>query len=194
MPKTKAQIRAMAKANGVKFSENDPGTSYNPEYPRLLIEFFTIDSPYKLVATTKSYYPPPKGSPKGTVGALKVERCDIVPEAPKFLGQWERKIGITKRIRLYWEKKYPDFAAAVAQAKRMRAEFLISGALTGNLDSRFSQFAAANFKEIGWKQEVDHNVTVSPANILESWKRREKIIKGPNDGQLKQLSKPAARS
>lgn len=86
-------------------------TKYREEYCQSIVEYFDRD-PWHIVTDMKGT---PKVMPKDNV--------------PTF-GRWCRSLGISSRTASLWADKYPEFAAAYAEAKELQKSFLIEAGLT----------------------------------------------------------------
>lgn len=86
-------------------------TKYREEYCQSIVEYFDRD-PWHIVTDMKGT---PKVMPKDNV--------------PTF-GRWCRSLGISSKTASLWADKYPEFAAAYAEAKELQKSFLIEAGLT----------------------------------------------------------------
>lgn len=86
-------------------------TKYREEYCQSIVEYFDRDA-WEIVTDMKGT---PKVMPKDNV--------------PTFT-RWCRSLGIATKTANLWVAKYPEFAAAYAEAKELQKSFLIEAGLT----------------------------------------------------------------
>lgn len=73
-------------------------------------------------------------------GELKRKKPVLfAPEYPTFY-RFARQIGVTVPILSAWEKQYPEFAEACAEAREAQKSCMIVNALNRNFDAGFSKF------------------------------------------------------
>ena len=112
-------------------------TQYDPKYCQQLIDFFSIEA----MEIIKD------GSFDG-----KVKRERLPAKMPWFEG-FARKIRVSTTTLYNWQKQYPEFAEAYAQAKELQREFLVEVGLSGKASASFVIFTMKNV--CGWRDERD---------------------------------------
>jgi hypothetical protein len=148
-------------------------SKYDPKYCKQLIDFFTVKETYTFETKTRSYYPPKDGKP----AELKTEHKEMVAAPLPFFEDFAFKIGVDRTTLNAWAKTHPEFGAAYQRARELRAKLLINGGLRGLYDAKYAQLVSINFDEVGFKNEVDHNVKVDPITLINIWEKREKSLK-----------------
>lgn len=102
---------------------------YKPEFCEKLLRHFSYPR-QKIVYDMENFQS----------GELKRKKPVIfAPEYPTFY-RFARQIGATVPILAAWEKRYPEFAEACAEAREAQKSCVVVNALNRNFDAGFSRF------------------------------------------------------
>lgn len=118
-------------------------TTYNPLYPKMLVDFFA--PPYYLdkdMTITKS-------------DGMTVDKTEREALPPRFLSGFAQTIGVSslsyRSTFMDWAARYPDFDNALKTAKELEVEMIRTNAMLGLYNPAFSIFTMKNIG--GWRDE-----------------------------------------
>ena len=105
-------------------------TKWKPRFNQDIIDFFTVDEPYREHEDDKS-------------------KIQLIPAILPLFENFAHKIGVNGDTLVEWakeenKKKYPGFSAAYARAKQLQQAQLVQGAIAGAYAPQFSIFLAKN--------------------------------------------------
>jgi hypothetical protein len=115
-----------------------PRSKYKPEYCEQILDFFSGPA-YEEKEVTKI----------GKGGDVTEGVVQLVANPPLFLKDFAQHIGIHYRSVYPWIAKYPEFKEAYEAAKKLVHERIITNALMGLYNNRFSIFTMKNLA--GWR-------------------------------------------
>ncbi len=102
---------------------------YKPEFCEKLLRYF-YEPKQKIAYDVENFQS----------GELKRKKPVLfAPEYPT-LARFARQIGVTVPILYEWERRYPEFAEACAEARESQKSCVIVNALNRNFDAGFSKF------------------------------------------------------
>lgn len=83
----------------------------------------------------------------------------------RFIGRWAQEHDITHETLLQWVKEHPEFSVAYARARQLQAEHILAAGMMKLTDPMMSKFAAVNMTDLSDKQDIRHEVSISPPLI-----------------------------
>ena len=149
----------------------EPGapTKYKDEYPKELIEYFSID-PYEEKTVEVN-------SIKHGVQTIHQE---VANNFPSFAG-FATKINVTPQTMLNWCKDYPEWKEAYEMAKAHQENFLLVNGLKGLTEKTMTIFTMKNacgYRDKHPEEKDDININISLADKIA--KARARVNKGTN--------------
>jgi hypothetical protein len=127
-------------------------TKYRPEFPQLLLDFFSIDPSIDIDI---NHYK------NGEISFTDVkQKANRLPTLHKFA----ESIGVLRTETLTeWCKIHPDFSDAYTRAKELQQYFIAENALNGSYNPQFAQFLLHNTSnwKIKHEESAQNNVNIT---------------------------------
>lgn len=117
---------------------------YSPDLCEKMLDFFTSKEKFREVTETLVY----KNGEVHEIAKLK-------SNAPPFVSEFARSIGVSSRTLKRWASEHEDFGEAFLMCKEIVAEFIVTHGLNGDYSSQFAIFAGKNFADLQDKTTVD---------------------------------------